>query len=60
VRQKQQAAQAQQAQEAQQAQNMQAHAKTAQALSQTPVAGGQGTALDSLASAVGAGQVPSP
>jgi Bacteriophage head to tail connecting protein len=53
--QRQQAAAQQQAQ-AQAAQNAQAHAGAAQSLSQTQM--GNGSALDALAQAVGAGQVP--
>lgn len=56
VRQKKQEAQQQQEQAQQQAQNMATHAQTAQTLSQTPVGQG-GNALDTLANAVGAGQV---
>ena len=56
VRQQQQEAQQQQEQAAQAAQNMQAHASAASDLGNTPMQGG-GSALDSLASAVGAGQV---
>jgi hypothetical protein len=48
--------QAQQEAQAQAAQNAQAHTQAAQNLSQTPI--GNGSALDALASAVGAAQVP--
>lgn len=53
----QQAQQQQQEAEAQDAQNANLHAQTGQTLSQTPVNGGQNTALDQLAQSVGAGQV---
>ena len=52
-----QAQQQQQEAEAQDAQNANLHAKTGQLMSQTPVNGGQNTALDQLAQSVGAGQV---
>jgi hypothetical protein len=57
VRQQQQEQAAQQQQQQHQADVMAQHASTAQTLSQTPVGQG-GNALDNLASAVGAGQVP--